>query len=69
MFNQINLNTLKRKDGSFVLNQFDIVTVGNSKDLIAIRQRKAIAGKKDAFLLGFPIMRVRHLRYRDQKWK
>lgn len=54
VFNQINVNTLKRKDGSFVLNQVDVIALGNSKDLINIRQRKAVAGKKDAFLLGFP---------------
>ena len=54
VFNQINVNTLKRKDGSFVLNQVDVIALGNSKDLINIRQRKAMAGKKDAFLLGFP---------------
>ncbi|MFM8913204.1 MAG: CHAT domain-containing protein, partial [Flammeovirgaceae bacterium] len=54
VYNQINVNTLRKKDGAFVLNQFDIITIGNSKDLIALKQRKPVATKKDAFLLGFP---------------
>ncbi|HEY3403987.1 MAG TPA: CHAT domain-containing tetratricopeptide repeat protein [Ohtaekwangia sp.] len=54
VFNQINLNTLKKKDGDYVVNRFDIVILGNSKDLIAIKSKKAVAPKKNALLLGFP---------------
>jgi CHAT domain-containing protein/Tfp pilus assembly protein PilF len=54
VYNQINVNTLKKPAGDYVLNKFDIVVIGNSKDLIAIKNRKPGAGKKDAFLLGFP---------------
>lgn len=54
VYNQINVNTLKKKEGTFVLNQFDVITIGNSKDLIALKQRKPLTAKKDAFLLGFP---------------
>ncbi|MFN7602576.1 MAG: CHAT domain-containing protein, partial [Bacteroidota bacterium] len=54
VYNQINVNTLKKKEGTFVLNQFDVITIGNSKDLIALKQRKPVTTKKDAFLLGFP---------------
>jgi len=54
VYNQINVNTLKKKEGTFVLNQFDVITIGNSKDLIALKQRKPLTTKKDAFLLGFP---------------
>ncbi|MBS1555447.1 MAG: CHAT domain-containing protein [Bacteroidetes bacterium] len=54
VYNQINVNTLKKKEGTFVLNQFDVITIGNSKDLIALKQRQPMATKKDAFLLGFP---------------
>lgn len=54
VYNQLNVNTLKKKDGTYVLNQWDIITIGNSKDLIALKQRKALTTKKDAFLLGFP---------------
>lgn len=54
VYNQINLNTLKKSDGQYLVNRFDIVVLGNSKDLIEIKSRKAGAPKKDAFLLGFP---------------
>jgi CHAT domain-containing protein len=54
VYNQINLNTLKKADGSFVINQFDLVIVGNSKDLIGYKNKKAGTAKKNAFLLGFP---------------
>jgi CHAT domain-containing protein/Tfp pilus assembly protein PilF len=54
VYNQLNVNTLKKKDGTYVLNQLDIITIGNSKDLISLKQRKAAVSKKNAFLLGFP---------------
>lgn len=54
VFNQVNLNTLKKKEGDYVLNRYDLVVLGNSKDLLAIKQRKKGVPKKDAFLLGFP---------------
>lgn len=53
VYNQININTLKKPDGDYLENRFDIVTIGNSKDLIAIKSKKPIT-KKDAFILGFP---------------
>lgn len=54
VYNQINLNTLKKADGNFVINQFDLVIVGNSKDLISYKSKKTSVAKKNAFLLGFP---------------
>ncbi len=54
VYNQINLNTLKKTAGDFVINKFDLATIGNSKDLIGIKASKGSASKKDAFLLGFP---------------
>jgi CHAT domain-containing protein len=54
VYNEINPNTLKKTDGDFVIKQYDLVNIGNSKDLIALKNRKAGAPKKQAFLLGFP---------------
>jgi CHAT domain-containing protein len=54
VYNQINLNTLKKQGGDYVLNLFELIVIGNSKDLIAVKKRKAATQKKDAFLLGFP---------------
>lgn len=54
VYSQINLNTLRKPGGDYVINRFDIVILGNSKDLIAIKTRKAHASKKSAGLIGFP---------------
>lgn len=54
VYNQISLNTLKKADGDYLLNRYDIILVGNSKDVIALKSQKAVAVKKNAFLLGFP---------------
>jgi len=54
VYNQLNLNTFRKPNADYVINQYDIVIVGNSKDLIAIKSRKAKASKKNATLIGFP---------------
>lgn len=54
VYNQINLNTLKKPEGDFVINKFDLAIIGNSKDLIVLKNEKPKVSKKDAFLLGFP---------------
>src|SRR5688572_26392158 len=54
VYNQLNLNTLKRPDADYVVNRYDLVIIGNSKDLIALKAKKPAAPKKSAFLLGFP---------------
>lgn len=54
VYNQLNLNTLKKPDADYVINRYDLVIVGNSKDLIALKSKKARVPKKNAMLLGFP---------------
>jgi CHAT domain-containing protein/Tfp pilus assembly protein PilF len=54
VYNQINLNTLKKKDGDYIVNRHDIVILGNSRDLISLKSKKAVVPKKNALLLGFP---------------
>jgi CHAT domain-containing protein/tetratricopeptide (TPR) repeat protein len=54
VYNQINLNTLKKPDGDFVINRYDLVIVGNSKDLIPLKSKKTKTQKKTAALVGFP---------------
>jgi len=54
VYNQLNLNTLKKPDADFVVNRYDLVIVGNSKDIIPLKARKAKTLKKNAVLLGFP---------------
>jgi len=54
VYNQININTLKKSDGDYILSRYDVVVIGNSKDLIAIKTKKPVSTAKDAFVLGFP---------------
>lgn len=55
VYNQMNINTLKKPGGNFILNQYDVIVLGNSKDLIVVKNRKqTTVAKKAAFLLGFP---------------
>ncbi|MBP9925149.1 MAG: CHAT domain-containing protein [Cyclobacteriaceae bacterium] len=54
VYNQININTIKKPEGEYLLNLYDIVVIGNSKDLIGLKTNKPVVAKKDAFVLGFP---------------
>lgn len=54
VYNQINLATLRKPSGAFLISQYDWVVVGNSKDLLNFKAPKASAVKKEATLIGFP---------------
>jgi len=54
VYNQMNLNTLKRPDADYVVNRYDLVIIGNAKDLISLKTKKSGVPRKNAFLLGFP---------------
>jgi CHAT domain-containing protein len=54
VFNQLNIGTLKNPAGDFMVTKYDLVIVGNSKDLIALKSKKARVSKKTAMLMGFP---------------
>lgn len=53
-YNQLNLNTLKKPGADYIINRYDLTILGNSKDLLALKAKKASATKKNATLLGFP---------------
>src|SRR5690606_12602830 len=46
VYNQRNLNTLRRphtqSESDYIVKRYDITGLGNSKDLIALRKRKAV---------------------------
>ena len=54
VYNQLNLNTLKKPAAEYVVNRYDLVIIGNAKDLISLKSKKTVVPKKNAFLLGFP---------------
>ncbi len=55
VYNQINLNTLKRPNTTdYLVGRYDFTILGNSKDLIALKKKKVPAAAKSAMLIGFP---------------
>ena len=52
VYNQVNLNTLKK--GDYLINQYDIVLLGNPRDLLVKNSREKISEGKKATLIGFP---------------
>ena len=54
VFNQLNLNTLKKPGADYIINRYDLTILGNSKDLITIKSKKPVNTGKHATLLGFP---------------
>jgi CHAT domain-containing protein len=54
VYNSLNLNTLKSPTSDYVVNRYDLVIIGNSKDLITLKSKKTGVPKKNAFMLGFP---------------
>ena len=54
MYNQINLYTLKNPTTGFLINQYDIVLVGNAKDILAKGGKANAASQKNAILIGYP---------------
>lgn len=53
VYNQVNLCTLKKPGGDFLINQYDFVLLGSSKDLVTNSETNNVSGKK-ATLIGFP---------------
>jgi CHAT domain-containing protein len=54
VFNQINLNTLKKPGEGYAINNYDFIMLGNSKDLLLIKARKKSVSAKKATLIGYP---------------
>ncbi len=55
VFNQINLNTVRRPNtNDYLISRYDITILGNSKDLLALKKKKLSTPTKNAVLVGFP---------------
>ncbi len=54
VYNQVNMNTLKKPGGDYLLNQYDIVLIGNGKDLVALNNKANMQLAKKATLIGDP---------------
>jgi CHAT domain-containing protein/Tfp pilus assembly protein PilF len=53
VFAQINVNTIRKTGGDYLGNAYNVVVVGNTRDLADIKVKRPPA-PKTAFLLGFP---------------
>jgi CHAT domain-containing protein len=53
VYNQVNLNTLKKPGSDYLLNQYDIVLIGNGKDIVTLNKFNS-APTKNATLIGDP---------------
>jgi CHAT domain-containing protein/Tfp pilus assembly protein PilF len=54
VYNQVSLYALKRPGGDYLINQYDIVLLGNSRDLVLNEQSKGSPAAKRATLIGYP---------------
>ena len=54
IFTQVNLYTLKKPGGDFLINQYDITLIGNPRDLVTNKNKSTLSSGKKATLLGFP---------------
>ncbi|NOT52186.1 MAG: CHAT domain-containing protein [Chitinophagaceae bacterium] len=54
VYNQVNLYTLKKQGGDFLINQYDIELLGNAKDIVTNKDATSSSSVKKAILIGFP---------------
>ncbi|HEV7781879.1 MAG TPA: CHAT domain-containing tetratricopeptide repeat protein [Chitinophagaceae bacterium] len=54
VYSQLNLNTLKKAGGDYLLNLFDIVLIGNPKDIANAKAKMSSGASKNAMLIGYP---------------
>ena len=54
VYNQLNLNTLKKAGGDYLINQCDIILIGNPRDLVTNKGKGNGVTGKNATLIGFP---------------
>jgi CHAT domain-containing protein len=54
VYNQVNLNTLKKPGSDFLINTYDIILLGNGKDIVAEAHKLSKQTAKKATLFGFP---------------
>lgn len=54
VYNQVNINTLKNPGADYLIKQYNIVLVGNGKDLVVNNDRSKVASGKSAALIGSP---------------
>ena len=54
VYNQLNLYTLKKPAGDYLINQYDIILIGNPRDIVINKRKESKTTGKSATLIGFP---------------
>ena len=54
VYNQLNLYTLKKSGADYLINQCDIILIGNPRDLVFKNKKVNSTAGKSATLIGFP---------------
>lgn len=54
VYNQVSLYSLKKTTGDYLINHYDIVLLGNSRDLAMSANKKSGPPNKNATLIGYP---------------
>ncbi len=54
VYNQININTLKKAGDDYLIKHYNIILVGNGRDLVVNSEKGNIASVKNATLIGDP---------------
>lgn len=54
IYNQVNLNTLKKAGGDYLIKQYDFILLGNPGDMVTNSKKAKGAASKKATLVGFP---------------
>lgn len=54
VYTQINLYTLKKAGADFLISQYDVILIGNPKDLVTNKNKNTMGTGKKATLIGYP---------------
>ncbi len=54
VYNQVNLNTLKKTGGDFLIKKYDFVLLSNLRDILDRNEKANRVAEKNATLIGFP---------------
>ena len=65
VFNQINIGTLLRNDGTYVRDTYDIRLLTSTRDVLLLQEESKKRSRNTAFLFGFPKYDLAHSNIED----
>ncbi len=55
VYNQINVETLQKPDGQYLIDDKNVILLSNTKEIVSKKGRTALSGKNSAVLFGNPV--------------